>query len=218
MFVKVIQLKLSYVKSTMLRKELLLIALFFGLFNLNAQVKNNIKLRVEAGFLLFSESENFGLFLKVEPKLKVLQNVYMGVRFGLTLNPQKFEIDNSSQFYINEEDDHGVISFVPTFDYYLNQNNFRPYLGLGIGIYVLSDIDAFPIAANPSDDEFIIRVNNQIGILFRGGFELGKLRFGLEYNYIPKADIEIPNVQVIGTIDTRYFGLSIGYTIEGGKS
>lgn len=201
----------------MLNKKLLLIALFFGWFNLNAQVKNNMKLRIEPGFLILSESENFGLFLNVEPTLKVLQHAYMGVRFGVTLNSQKFEIDNNSQFYINEEDDHAVISFVPTFDYYFNENNFRPYLGLGTGIFVLSDIDAFPIAANPSDDEYKIHVDNQIGILIRGGFELGKLRFGLEYNYIHKADIAIPNSQIIGTVDSSYFGLSIGYTIGGGK-
>ncbi len=61
-------------------------------------------------------------------------------------------------------------------------------------------------------------VNNQVGFLLRGGFELGKTRLGLEYNFIPKADIEIPNGQIIGTVDNSYFGLSIGFTIGGGKS
>lgn len=202
----------------MFKKELLLIASLFCLFNLNAQVKNNMKLGIETGFLLLSDSENLGMFLNVEPKLKILQNAFMGVRFGVTLNSQKFEIDDGSQFNIDDENDHAVISFVPTFDYYLNANNFRPYLGLGLGIYLFSDIDVSQIVANPTEDEFEVRVNNQVGVLLRGGFELGKLRFGLEYNYIQKADIEIPNGQVIGTVNNSYFGLSIGYAIGGGKS
>ena len=40
-----------------------------------------------------------------------------------------------------------------------------------------------------------------------------KIRFGLEYNLILKTDIEIPNGQIIGTVDNSYLGLSIGFTI-----
>jgi len=60
-------------------------------------------------------------------------------------------------------------------------------------------------------------VNNQLGLLLRGGLELGNTRFGLEYNFIPKSDIEISNSQIVGTVDNSYLGLSIGFTLGTGK-
>ncbi len=197
----------------MLKKKLALVFLLFSLFNLNAQETSNITLRITPGVLINSHSENLGLFLHVEPKIKISENAVIGLRFGLILNSQKFEINESSPFNINKEHDNAVVSFVPTYDYYLNKNNIRPYVGLGIGYYLVSEI---PIA-NPSQGVSDGNVNNQIGGLLRTGVELGKIRFEIEYNFIPKADIEIPNNQIIGTVDNSYLGLSIGFTIGGRK-
>ena len=61
-------------------------------------------------------------------------------------------------------------------------------------------------------------VKNQLGFLIRGGLEIKNLRYGLEYNFMPQADIKIPNIQTIGTIDNSYLGLSIGYTFGRGKN
>ncbi|MDG1729246.1 MAG: hypothetical protein P8I04_05155 [Algibacter sp.] len=56
-------------------------------------------------------------------------------------------------------------------------------------------------------------MNNKIGLLLRGGFESGKTRIGLEYNFIPNADIEILSGEKTGTVSSVYFGLSIGFII-----
>jgi hypothetical protein len=48
--------------------------------------------------------------------------------------------------------------------------------------------------------------------LIRGGIELGKFRLALEYNLIPKSDLEIGE-----SIDNSYFGASIGFFVGGGK-
>ncbi|MBL4668369.1 MAG: hypothetical protein HRT73_05085 [Flavobacteriales bacterium] len=202
----------------MLKKQLLFIALLFCLFNLNAQEKNTIKLGIEPGILLFSSSENLGLLFNIEPKLKISKNAFMGLRIGIVLNPQKFENHDSLQFEIDEEFDeefdNGGISFVPTIDYYLNGNNYRPYLGLGVGAYLLTSY--VDVISNTSSDEFEVKVNKQVGVLLRGGFESSRLRFGLEYNFIQKADIKIPNGEVIGTVDNSYLGLSFGLIIGSG--
>ncbi|MBG6133745.1 outer membrane protein W [Aquimarina sp. EL_43] len=197
------------------KQKLVLITLVFCLFNLNAQEKSNITFRIEPGILLFSESGNLELLLNVEPKIKISENKVIGLRFGVALNSQKFENNDSAQFNIDDQSDNAVISFVPTFDYYLNENNYRPYVGLGVGYYLLSYIDVSPVG---SADVLEGSVNNQIGFLLRGGFEFGKTRLGLEYNLIPKADIELPSGQIIGTVDSGYLGLSIGFTIGGRKN
>lgn len=209
-FMKVFQLQFLNNKNSSLMKKLLLISLLFGLLNLNAQVK----LRIEPGFILKTESENLGLMLNVEPNIEISKNSAIGLRFGLALNPQKFENNYSSQFFFDDKNDNAVISFMPTFDYYLNENYTRPYFGLGLGYYLFSSV----IIANPSQNVTEGSVNNQLGFLLRGGIEWGKTKLGLEYNYIPKADIKIPSSQTIGTVDNSYFGVSIGFTIGGGKS
>jgi len=194
----------------MFKAKLLAITLLLCSFSSSAQKESNITLRIEPGFLLMSESENLGLLLNVEPKINTSELAVIGLRFGLALNSQKFDLENNARFNIDEQHDNAVISFVPTFDYYFNKNRTRPYLGVGLGYYLFSQIDL----SNPSEEG---NVNNQVGFLVRGGFELGKTRLGLEYNLVPKADIEIPAGETVGTVENSYLGLSIGFTIGGGK-
>lgn len=203
---KIFQLRFFNTKSTFLKKKLFFLIVLFGLFNLNAQVK----LRLEPGFLLKTESENLGLLFNIEPHIEISYNKVIGLRFGLALNPQKFE--NSAEYFFETENDNAVLSFMPTFDYYLNEWYTRPYVGLGLGYYLFSTVDI----ANPSDNITEGSVNNQLGFLLRGGIEWGRTKFGLEYNFIPKADISIPSGLTIGRVDNSYFGVSVGFTIGSG--
>lgn len=198
----------------MLKNKLALITLLFCVVNLNAQEKSNLTLRIEPGFLLLSKSENLGLLINFEPNIEISVNARIGLRFGLALNSQRFENNNSSRLFIDERNDNAIISFMPTYDHYLSYHNFRPYVGIGVGYHVVSQV----VIENPSEGVSDGSVKNQIGFLLRGGFELGKTRLGLEYNFSPKADIEIPNGQIIGRVDNSYFGVSIGFRIGGGKS
>ncbi len=181
-----------------------------GLFNINAQVQ----LKIEPGVLLNTESENLGLMLNVEPFIEISSNKVIGLRFGLALNPQRFETNDSSQFFFDDVNDNAILSFMPTFDHYFNENYTRPYLGMGFGYYVFSSVDI----ANPSGGITEARIDNQLGFLLRGGVHWGKTKFGLEYNFIPKADIKIANDLIIGTAANSYYGVSIGFMIGGTKS
>ena len=215
----------------MLKTIILLIILLSCLFNLSAQEESNIKLKIETGTLWdWVEGKIFisGPFLNLEPKLKTSKNTFIGLRVGFALNTQKILASDSRQFFTNNNsDNNGIISLVPTFDYYFIKNNFRPYFGLGIGYYFLTTSKkGFVVGA--ASNVLELSVKNQIGFLLRGGFNLHKLEIGrfdlskfiigLEFNFIPKADVEIPNEQLIGTIDNSYIGLSIGYAIGLGKT
>ena len=210
---QVFQSNFFYNTISTLKKNSFQILAFFCLFNLTAQVS----LRIEPGVLLANDSENLGLLLNIEPKVKASENTVIGLRFGIAINPQKISVNNNSSFFIDELDDNGIISFVPTFDYYLNDNKYRPYIGLGLGYYLFNDIDISD-RNNGSTDVLVGSVKNQLGFLLRGGFEIRNIRYGLEYNFMPKADIKIPNAQTIGTLDNSYLGLSIGFTIGRGEN
>lgn len=210
----------------MLKKIILSQIVFLYLFNLNAQEQSNIKLKIETGLLWDSVEGRIyhsGPFLNVEPKLKTSKNTVIGLRIGAALNTQRILISDPSQFYINNNVGfNGVISLGPTFDYYFTTDNFRPYLGIGFGHNFLTTTkNGFDIG-NPSGD-VELSIDNQVGLLFRGGFDLHKLvigRFdfskfdlGLAFNYIPKSDVELSNGQKIGTVVTSNVALSIGHTI-----
>ena len=61
-------------------------------------------------------------------------------------------------------------------------------MGFGVGPYLLTNyIDVFVYS---SQNGFEVYVKNQVGLLLRGGWESEKLRLGLEYNFISKADIK----------------------------
>lgn len=212
----VFQLIFFIVKNATLNKKIVLVTSLFCLFNLNAQEENNIKLRIEPGLLINTASENLGLLLNIEPHIKISNNKLIGFRFGIALNTAKFKTNDSSQFIINDQDTNGVISFLPTFDYYLNEDNYRPYIGLGIGYYLFNYSDVS--RRNGSSEILEGRVDNQFGVLIRTGFQINNIRIGLEYNLVTKGAIKLPDGQRIGTVNNSYLGVYIGFKIGGRKS
>ncbi|MFK8005388.1 MAG: OmpW family outer membrane protein [Saprospiraceae bacterium] len=189
-------------------------------------------MKIEIGFLWDTINEKIylsGPFLYVEPKLKASKNTVIGLRIGAALNTQAIKNSDPFEFYIgkNYNSNNVAISLIPTFDYYFAKNKFRPYLGLGVGYYFLTTSKKAFVGGN-FIDAVEVSINNKMGILIRGGLDLNKVKVGrldlskftvgLEFNYIPKADIEIPNGQKIGTISNSNIALSIGHIIGNGKS
>lgn len=204
------------------------IIMLFWFCDVSAQEQGNMKLKIETGLDLGKP----GVFLNVEPKIKSSEATVFGLRFGIvaysgsndvsTANTQTTGNNADFEYTISETSGNGIISFVPTFDYYLNESIFverhvfRPYLGLGVGFYILGtylEVTQLDIA-NAMEKEVRGRISNQIGFLFRAGIELEKLIIGLEYNLTPKADIDLSNSETIGTIDLSFVGLSLGFMID----
>ncbi|MEM9857683.1 MAG: hypothetical protein AAF843_10015 [Bacteroidota bacterium] len=129
------------------------------------------------------------------------------------------------EYDINEKAGNGIISLTPTFDYHLNEklfkqkHIFRPYLGLGVGYYILASyIELTQInTARSSRQELKARAIRQIGLLLRGGVKFDKLVVGLEYNFTPSSDIELDNGQKIGTVDLSFIALCFGFRIDLGR-
>ncbi len=211
------------VERSALKKACLLLALFCCLLNLNAQEKGNTKLALEIGPLLSAgNAENLSFFFNVEPKVKVVDNFFVGLRFGVVVNATRYENNDVFQFNIDDEFDNGVISFVPNVDYYLEdlrlkENIYRPYLGVGLGYYLTSDVEVFRLGGGNPEEPLEVSIKKLVGFLLRGGFEMRKLRVGLEYTFLPEADIILPGEETVGTLRSSFLGLSVGLLIGGGK-
>jgi len=199
----------------MLRRTIILLILSIILIPLKAQIRDNLKLELEVGFPIRTDSDNFGLLLNVEPKLKVAEHVFVGMRIAMAMNTQSFDNKDSSQFIIDKQSDHGFISIIPTCSYYWQLAKFNPYVGIGIGPYSLANnIDVFRInTKDPLENTFEIELRNQIGFLLRAGAESGKISFGLEYNIVPKINVESPEGQKVGMVNSSYLGITLGWLI-----
>lgn len=195
--------------KTKLRWHLPALLILFCVLPINAQEKNNVQLQVAPGILVKNESENLGLLLNVEPHIAISSRSAIGLRFGLAVNPQKFDNNGNTPFRFDPEKDNGILSFMPTYTYYLNDRYVRPFVGVGVGYYAFSSIDL----ENPTENVAEGSVNNQLGFLVRGGLKWRKTSLGLEYNIVPKSDVSIPTGEIIGTVDNSYLGLSIGFTL-----
>lgn len=183
-----------------------------------------MKLKIETGLLWDCVEGRIylsGPFLNVEPKLKTSKNTVIGMRIGAAINTQRILTSDPFQLSINNNVGiNGVISLGPTFDHYFNTANFRPYLGLGFVHNFLTTSKKGFVIGNPLD-ALGLSIDNQVGFLLRGGLDLHKVvigRFdfskfvlGLEFNYIPKADVKASNGQKVGTVANSNVALSIGH-------
>ena len=214
-------------KNVLIKTILLQIMLLCYFVDLSAQKEPQLKLKIEAG-LNWKPAEKdanlWGQIYGLALKLKTSNKTFIGLRIQANENhqtnekykPQQFFIDNNINVILFEATSSTLISFVPTFDYYFSQNSIRPYLGTGVGLYMLTPPLKF-LQKSTASGVLETSVNNQAGFLIRGGLDIGKFSVGLEFNYILEADIKIPNGQKIGTVNDSFIALSIGYSFDIGR-
>jgi len=173
-------------------KNLILIAfIIFGISSISGQEKGKFRMGLDLGYV-FVNGGGGGLF-SLEPKYNLTDNSNIGIRIG-TAAASEFDIEVDANFNI-----------LATYDFYFSIDNssFSPFLGAGLGMYILGDIGGSIYSVN---------LGEQFGGMIRGGLELGKLRLALEYNIIPKTNLDIGK-----SIKNSYFGASIGFYVGGGK-
>ncbi|MEM9527306.1 MAG: hypothetical protein AAGA31_11900 [Bacteroidota bacterium] len=170
---------------------------------------------IETGLVGLFDAEKFGLFLHVEPRHQISQHTVLGLRIGVTINTHLVDNYDDFRFTIEDNGDNGAISFVPTIEYRFQGVSLRPYLGGGIGYYLPANYvevthqDNFSI----SRETIELSIKNQLGFLVRAGIKPRRLRLGIEYNFVPKMDLIIPDGETFGTFNNSYLGISVGYII-----
>jgi hypothetical protein len=155
-----------------------------------------------------------GILFAVEPKYGFMNNrLYPGFRMeGALVARVGSAYDQSG----NPEDISVKIStsYLATGDYYFTDNyKFRPFAGVGGGVFLLAGIEA-----NQSSDQ--VSQGTKFGGMIRGGFELSHFRVGIEYNLVPKTTFigyDSNGNEVSGlTSKNSYIGIKIGACFGGG--
>ncbi len=161
------------------------------------RVFKKFKVDVSLGYAIPAHSmgsgKKGGLLFVIEPKYNVTDQVAVGLR-----------MEGAAMARIADEGDKGDIklnySYLATGDYYFSNKRFRPFAGLGAGIYTAGNIT---VDENTDADNLNIPRESRFGVLTRIGFEYGHLRMGAEYNILSDK--------------AGYFGFKIGVVIGGGK-
>lgn len=173
----------------MMRNLVFVVFFILGLTTVDGQEKDKFRAGLDLGYV-FADAGG-GVLFSIEPKYNITDNSNIGIRLGIAGSSS----DSDTELDAN-------INILGTYDYYFPNGNSSaaPFLGGGLGYYALGEINNN------------ISLGEQFGAMIRGGIELGKLRLAVEYNILPKTDLEIGE-----SVKNSYFGASIGFYIGGGK-
>ena len=151
-----------------------------------------------------------GVLFVVEPKYAVMHQLSVGLRLESAV--MLSGVNLSSGTYNESSTAKASASYLATADYYFNNNDFRPFAGAGAGVYSTAGVE---INSNNSN----VAAATKFGGMVRGGFEYKHLRFGVEYNLVPKNTVP-PSSNTANdgyTVQNAYLGIKLGVCIGGGR-
>jgi len=185
-----------------MRKLTFVLAFFASCFFANAQETSfkPFKVDLASGYAIPSGSgSKGGVLFAVEPKYALNDNITLGLRMEAAVTARAAVTEDGEKV---EGDVKASGSYLVTGDYYFNTNKFRPFAGLGAGLYRLA-----AVSFDSDTEEGEIGVDSKFGFAPRAGFEYGHFRTALEYNFAGKT----------GSINNHYIGIKMGFFIGGGR-
>ena len=198
-----------------MKKFLALILFFQVISTAYAQRAESFRFQMDLG-MAAPKDGGIGALVNIEPQVLVLDNLALGLRFGVT------GLAKDVVYYEIPDDYTGELaantSISGTANYYFNFGKGRvaPYVGAGFGYYALSNINIEDSTID-EDDLSDLKANFAWAPMLRAGVELGKFRIGAEYNFVPKSDLQSVSGEVVGQAINEYFGFTLGYFVGGGR-
>ena len=139
-----------------------------------------------------------GVLFALEPKYNITNNITAGLRLeGAVM--ARASVDQTGQTVTG--DVKANASYVATGDYFYMTGKFRPFTGVGAGLFSTA-------AASVDKNTGAVSAGNKFGGIARAGFELGHFRFATEYNVLGKT----------GDINNNYLGIKIGFFVGGSRT
>jgi outer membrane protein W len=201
-----------------MKKILTVGIILFSMTNLvKAQTFEPFKVDIAAGAAIPSGTgSKGGVLFAVEPKYAVMDQISVGLRLEAAITARGAVASDGSSASGKVA---ASSSYVATGDYYFNNNTFRPFAGIGAGIYSLASAD-FDTNDQGGDVSGIASAT-KFGGLIRAGFELKHFRLGVEYNLIGSSKETVTDFQgnTLGTITTKnsYLGIKLGFFLGGAR-
>lgn len=194
-------------------KKTLILGSFFLAFAVvvNAQDYKKFRVGLGLGYAMASgEGASGGVLATLEPGYRIQDNILLGLRLESAVITRGFSETLPSAFNIDVA---AIGSYTLNGQYYFNNNSFRPFVGLGLGIYSLAAIGV-AVDINGETQSAEVAGESKFGFYPRVGFDAGHFTLALDYNLIPATKPNIGN----GEFKNSYLGIRAGFFIGGGKN
>lgn len=172
----------------------------------NAQEFKKFRVATNLGYAIpGGDGAKGGISFSIEPGYRVSDALLVGLRWETAALIRGASEDIGTV----DLDIAGINSYTLNGQYYFSNNNFRPFLGLGFGIYSLAavkfDTGSGTGTAATSESKF--------GFYPRAGFDAGHFTLQLEYNILGNTKVEGEDVE----FKNSYIGIKIGGYFGGGR-
>ncbi|HEY4149562.1 MAG TPA: hypothetical protein VGM41_11560 [Chitinophagaceae bacterium] len=197
-------------------KKLLFLFLAVLCFNFSqAQTFNPFKVDLAVGAAIPNGSgAKGGVLLSLEPKYAVISRLSVGLRIEAAIMARGYVSGDGSSASASVS---AAASYIATSDYYYTNSFFRPFSGVGLGLYRFASA-----SIDNSGNDVGTAAGSKFGTMVRSGFELGHFRFAVEYNIIGKntqtyIDGSTGDKYTVSSKNS-YMGIKLGFFFGGGRT
>jgi len=194
-------------------KKLLLSICLLGALSATAQEYKPFKVNASIGFAKpLSPGVDGGFLLAIEPKYGVTDHFDLGLRLESAWVARGVQVNGNTT-----TGDVGAFSSVlVTGNYLFGESKVRPFLGAGVGLFVVGAAGTVVITDGQNNNQNVEFVNDtKFGGMIRGGVKVGHFVAAVEYNAAPTTDNRLGNATV--TSENSYLGVKVGFDIGGGR-
>ena len=189
-----------------MKKQLLTLVLVLFASVLSVQAQEYKKVKVGLGFGYAAPNDGGGgAAIYLEPAYRVNDQIAVGLRMegaiiGKVVGESEADVSFNGSYTVNGQ-------------YYLSDAKFRPFVGLGMGIYSLGNVEV--------SNSAVLAFGSEFGFYPRFGFDLGHLNFIFDYNLVSASEgISIDDLGNTTNVDIKngYFAVKLGFSIGGGNN
>ncbi|HEY0110331.1 MAG TPA: hypothetical protein VGB67_11915 [Fibrella sp.] len=162
-----------------------------------------------------------GILFAVEPKYGISDQIDIGLRIEAAAMARDVIINGNT----TSGNAQGAYSYLLTGNYMLSDQNFRPFVGIGAGLFGIASTSftATGSGSTTQSNNGSIAAGTVFGGMARVGFKTGHFVLGVEYNLVPNTTSLLlddqGNAQIGTTVQSKnsYVGIKLGFDIGGGR-
>lgn len=205
-----------------MKKIQLLLLITVAAISVQAQDYKPVKVGIGLGYASPGGSgAKGGVLFYLEPAYRVNDKIAVGLRLESAVMARGVDISGTSASTAVELDVTANGSYTVNGQYYFSNNSFRPFAGLGFGIYTIASAKSSTTSTTSTSSVSVSA--NKFGFYPRFGFDVGHFTMQLEYNIVPstKSTAIIVTGTSTSTIASEsknnYLGIKAGFFFGGGK-
>jgi outer membrane protein W len=207
-----------------MKKSLLLVFLMTAVIAaVSAQEYKSFRVGLGLGYASpGGEGSKGGVLFYLEPSYRVNDQLAVGLRMEGAVVGRVAVVANSTGGSAEAEVSANG-SYTVNGQYYFSNNTFRPFAGLGLGIYSLASAKVSGSSSGTGSGSSEVSAGSKFGFYPRVGFDLGHFTMMVEYNIIPSTTANVVVTSGTGTTTAEsetknsYLGIKFGFFIGGGK-